>query len=259
MFMIVGKALWLIARPGNFLVLLLAIALLALALGRRRFGGRLLVGAAAVLVSAGVLPLGTWLIQPLEERFPAVLPERVDGIVVLGGSIDATITEARGQVTLNDSAERLTTMVALAQRYPDARVIFSGGAAAVDLPPVREADRVSAWLEGLGLAADRFLFERDSATTYENALFSARLAQPKAGETWLLVTSASHMPRAIGVFRALDWEVVPYPVDFRTPLDFYSVFVNLTLVDLAVKEYVGLVAYRVSGRSAELFPGPAQP
>ncbi|HRW61159.1 MAG TPA: YdcF family protein, partial [Defluviicoccus sp.] len=114
-------------------------------------------------------------------------------------------------------------------------------------------------LEGLGLAADRFLFERDSATTYENALFSARLAQPKAGETWLLVTSAFHMPRAIGVFRALDWEVVPYPVDFRTPLDFYSVFVNLTLVDLAVKEYVGLVAYRVSGRSAELFPGPAQP
>ena len=259
MFMIVGKALWLIARPGNFLVLLLAIALLALALGRRRFGGQLLVGAAAVLVSAGILPLGTWLMQPLEERFPAVLPARVDGIVVLGGSIDATITEARGQVALNDSAERLTTMVALAQRYPDARVIFSGGAAAVDLPPVREADRVRVWLEGMGVAADRVLFERDSATTYENALFSARLAQPKAGETWLLVTTAFHMPRAVAVFHAVGWSVTPYPVDFRTPLDFYSVFVNLTLVDLAVKEYVGLAAYHLSGRSAELFPGPAQP
>lgn len=257
--MIVGKLIWLVARPGNFLFLLLAIALLALALGRRRFGGRLLAGTAAVLVGAAVLPVGTWLIQPLEERFPAVLPARVDGIVVLGGSIEPTITEARGQITLNNSADRLTMMVALAQRYPDARVVFSGGAAAVNLPPVREADLVRAWLEGLGLAADRFLFERDSATTYENALFSARLAQPKAGETWLLVTSAFHMPRAVGVFRAVDWTVVPYPVDFRTPLDFYSVFANLTLVDLAVKEYIGMAAYRLSGRSAEWFPRPAEP
>lgn len=259
MFMMVGKLLWLLARPGNFLLLLLAIALVALALGRRRFGGRLLAGTAAVLVIAGVFPVGTWLMQPLEERFPAVLPARVDGIVVLGGTIESTTTEARGQFALNDSAERLTTMVALAQRYPDARVIFSGGSAAVIRPPVREADLVRSWLEDLGLAADRFLFERDSATTYENALFSARLAQPKAGETWLLVTSACHMPRAVGVFRAVDWPVVPYPVDFRTPLDFYSVFANLTLVDLAVKEYVGVIAYRLSGRSAEWFPGPAQP
>ncbi|MFZ1415995.1 MAG: YdcF family protein [Defluviicoccus sp.] len=257
--MIVGKALWLVARPGNMLLLLLAIALVALAFDRRRFGGRLLAGTAAVLVSAAVLPVGTWLIQPLEGRFPAVLPARVDGIVVLGGSIEPTITEARGQITLNDSAERLTTMVALAQRYPDARVIFSGGAAAVNLPPVREADLVRTWLEGLGLAVDRVVFERDSATTYENALFSARLAEPKAGETWLLVTSAWHMPRAVGVFRAVDWPVVPYPVDFRTPLNFYSVFANLILVDWAVKEYVGLVAYRLSGRSAEWFPAPAQP
>jgi uncharacterized SAM-binding protein YcdF (DUF218 family) len=252
--MIVGKLFWLVARPGNFLLLLLAIALIALALGRRRFGGRLLAGTAAVLVSAAVLPVGTWLIQPLEGRFPAVLPARVDGMVVLGGSIDATTSEARGQITLNDSAERLTTMVALAHRYPHARVIFSGGAAAVNLPPVREADRVRTWLEGLGLAADRILFERDSATTYENALLTARLAQPKPEEAWLLVTSAYHMPRAVGVFRAVGWEVVPYPVDFRTPLDFYSVFANLSLVDLAVKEYIGMVAYRLSGRSAEWFP-----
>lgn len=257
--MIVGKLIWLVARPGNFLFLLLAIALVALALGRRRFGGRLLAGTAAVLVSAAFLPVGTWLIQPLEERFPAVLPARVDGIVVLGGSIEPTITKARGQITLNDSADRLTTMVALAQRYPDARVIFSGGAAAVNLPPVREADLVRTWLDGLGVGADRVLLERDSATTYENALFSARLAQPKAGETWLLVTSAFHMPRSVGVFRAVDWAVVPYPVDFRTPLEFYSVFANLTLLDLAMKEYVGLLAYRLSGRSAEWFPRRAEP
>lgn len=257
--MIVGKLLWLVARPSNFLLLLLAIALVALAFGRRRFGGRLLAGTAAVLLIAGVLPVvGTWLMQPLEERFPAVLPARVDGIVVLGGSIEPTITAARGQITLNDAAERLTTMVALAQRYPDARVILSGDAGAVH-PPVREADLVRIWLEDLGLAVDRVMFERDSATTYENALFSARLAQPKAGETWLLVTSACHMPRAVGVFRALDWPVVPYPVDFRTPLDSYSVLANLTLVELAVKEYVGVLAYRLSGRSAEWFPAPAQP
>lgn len=258
MFITIGKLFWLIARPGNLLVLLLLLALVALAAGFRRFGGRLLVGTAIVLVAVSALPVGAWLLRPIEERFPVALPPHVDGIVVLGGSIVPSISEARGQVTINDAAERLTTMVALAQRYRDAKVIFTGGAGGLPLPPVREADVVQTWLDELGMAPGRVILERDSATTYENALFTLRLAQPKAGETWLLVSSAYHLPRAVGVFRAVGWEVVPYPVDFRTPLEYYSVFANMNLLDIAMKEYVGLIAYRLSGRTDEWFPGPLQ-
>ena len=70
-------------------------------------------------------------------------------------------------------------------------------------------------LERLGLAAGRVIYEERSRNTSENAEFSLAIARPQPGETWLLITSAFHMSRAVGSFRRAGWNVVPYPVDFR--------------------------------------------
>jgi uncharacterized SAM-binding protein YcdF (DUF218 family) len=93
-------------------------------------------------------------------------------------------------------------------------------------------------------------------------VFSRLIANPQPGERWLLLTSAFHMPRAVAVFRAVGFPVEPYPVDWRTtgPADLFrpypSVSEGLRRTDVAVREWVGLLLYRLTGKTAELFPAP---
>ncbi len=123
---------------------------------------------------------------------------------------------ARGAVALNDAAERITATAELARRYPDARIIFSGGTSSLVFDAPAEAPVAVKELEALGVAHDRITAEEQSRNTIENAVFSRLLADPKPGERWLLVTSAYHMPRAIAAFRAAGFPIEPYPVDWRT-------------------------------------------
>jgi uncharacterized SAM-binding protein YcdF (DUF218 family) len=151
----------------------------------------------------------------------------------------------------------MTEFVALARRYPDAKLVFSAGSASVfpDQPP--ETDGAKLLFGELGIDPSRVIFEDRSRNTYENAVFSKALATPKPGEIWLLVTSASHMPRSVGVFRAAGWTVVPWPVAYKTggpyTVRFGGHFLHL---DLALHEWIGLAAYRVLGRTNALFPAP---
>src|SRR4029077_15074082 len=117
---------------------------------------------------------------------------------------------------LNESAERVTVVAELSRRYPGAKVLFSGGSAALIFHEGIEADFALRLFESFGVARERILLEARSRNTIENAIFSKEIAQPKAGERWLLVTSAFHMPRAIGVFRKAGFAVEAYPVDWRT-------------------------------------------
>ena len=263
---VLAKLFLLFALPGNVLVVLLAASagLLFWRGERGRRIGRALAALLALLalaVAATAFP--DRLLAPLEDRFPppAVLPERIDGIVVLGGSVDELVSEARGQVALTQAAARLSETVTLARRYPDARILFSGGSGRLFPGKLSEAVLAERFVTALGIAAARLTLEDRSRNTYENALFSQRLAHPKPGERWLLVTSAAHMPRAVGVFRAAGWSVIAYPVDYRTMgdgnsshrLDFAA---SLEVLDAAAKEWMGLVVYRLLGRTRELFPAP---
>ena len=78
----------------------------------------------------------------------------------------------------------------------------------------------------------------------------------------MLVTSAFHMPRAVGCFRAVGWDVVPYPADFRTDAQAHwwppqvAFARGLQTLDFFVHEWVGMLAYWWTGRAAALFPGP---
>jgi uncharacterized SAM-binding protein YcdF (DUF218 family) len=259
---VIGKVAWIVAQPSNFLALVFALGLVLRAVGRRRSGRVLIAGSLALFLLCAVLPVGAWLIAPLENRFPMPrLPERVDGIVVLGGAIQPSLSADRGALALNGNVERLTAFAELARRYPGAKLVFTGGSGSLAEPEMREGDWVGAFLDAVGLPRARVAIERDSRSTGENARFTKALVKPQPGETWLLVTSARHMPRSVGAFRKEGWQVVPYPVDYVTPRSVgfglgFGLARGLAAVDAAAYEWFGLAYYRLSGRIDEWFPRP---
>jgi len=264
MFFYLSKIVWFFVQPSSAL-LVLALAGAAALYTRWWRLGRFAVAAALVLLAvAGLSPLGQALILPLEERFPP-LGENApppDGIIVLGGAFDTLVSPARGVATLNEAAERLTALVTLARRYPQAKIVFSGGAPQVFYAGAREADLARDMLAEAGLDPERLVLESRSRNTFQNALLTKGILRPKASERWLLVTSAYHMPRAIGCFRRVGFPVTAYPVDYRTrgaadllrPFD--KVSEGLRRVDLAAREWVGLIVYWLTGRTSAFFPAP---
>jgi uncharacterized SAM-binding protein YcdF (DUF218 family) len=264
MFFTISKVLGFFAVPSNATAVLCVLGLVLLATRLRQVGTRILTLGVVLLLVMGYSPLGNLLLLPLTERFPAWNAEgpAPDGIIVLGGAIDPDGTIARGSLEMGSAAARIVTMLQLARRYPDARIVFSGGSASLIQAPVPEAPIAGKLLDEFDLSRDRTVLESDSRTTAENATFTRKLISPKPGERWLLVTSAFHMPRSIGVFRKAGFEVEAYPVDWRTrgwrdgamPFDMLSA--GLARVDVAVHEWVGLIAYWAAGRSSELFPKP---
>lgn len=219
--------------------------------------------AAFALAVCAFTPLASALLRPLEDRFPRpVLTEPPTGIIVLGGVTDEALTHARDAVAFLDGAERLTEAVRLARLYPDARLVFSGGSGRFEAPPITEAAVASRFWTEMGVPADRVTLEDRSRNTWENAVFTKEVVRPKPGETWLLMTSAAHMPRSIGIFRRIDFPVTPYPVDFHTSGtkgDFVGTRnANGAFADLATAshEWIGLLAYRLTGKTDAFFPGP---
>jgi uncharacterized SAM-binding protein YcdF (DUF218 family) len=260
-----SKVLGFFVEPSNFLITLGLVGAVLLPTRFARAGRRLLVAATVLLAICGLMPAGTLLLLPLEDRFPAWNPAHgaPDGVVVLGGAIEEVVSVARGEPALNESAERLTATVQLARRYPQARLIFSGGSNALFSAEGTEAAFARQLLEQFGVEPQRIELEGRSRNTVENATFSKAVAAPKPGERWLLVTSAFHMPRSIGVFRQAGFTVEAFPVDWRTRgsedvlRPFATMGDGLRRTDTAVREWVGLAVYWLSGKSSELFPRPA--
>lgn len=265
MFFYLSKVLNFFALPSNVLMMLCVLGLvLLIATPFRRTATWLLGIGLVLLLVAGLSPLSTWLMLPLTERFPAWKADGrpPDGIIILGGTINAEGTAARGSVEMDASGERILTMLKLARQYPSARIVFTGGSGNLVQPGLADAPIAGQILEEFGIVKDRIVLESESRTTAENAMFSKRLVSPKPGERWLLVTSAFHMPRSIGSFRKVGWEVEAYPVDWRTQgwieaTDTFSkISDGLARADTTVHEWTGLLVYWLAGRSSELFPGP---
>ena len=259
---VAGKLAWILLKPSNLLALILALGVVLRLLGRRAAGRVLIAGALAAFLAAAVLPLGAWLISPLENRFPPpALPARVDGIVVLGGAIESGLSADRAAISLNGNAERLVAFAALARRYPEAKLVFTGGSGDLLRPGRREGDWLGPFLDAAGIPRARVTVERDSRNTDDNARMSKALAKPRAGEAWVLVTSARHMPRAVGIFRKHAWPVVAYPADYLTTRAVgwslgFNVAGGLAALDAAAYEWFGLAYYRLSGRIDVWFPRP---
>lgn len=264
MIFVASKVLWVLAAPGNLVLIILLLGVARLAFGKGKRGLGLILFASLAMLATAALPIWQLLAAPLENRFPAVPapPDRVDGIILLGGAVEPLLSKERGQVALNDAAERITETVELARRHPEARVLVSGGDASIIPSGLSEADATRDLLIGLGVAPERLVIENASRNTWENAVLSYRAAQPRPGETWLLVTTAMHMPRAVGCFRRAGWSVLPYPVDYRTrpsgAVELGFGFPGgLDMLNLVTKEWDGLIAYYLLGRLDALFPAPA--
>ena len=255
------------ALPTNFLIGLGLVGALLLATRFASAGRKILVASIVLVAVCAFSPLGNLILYPLESRFPPWDAARgaPDGIVVLGGSIDPDLSIAYHTPVIRSAADRIVAAAALGRRYPNARIIFSGGSADLFANDAREADYAGQIFESLGIGKDRLIMERRSRNTYENAVFSKEVASPKQGERWLLVTSAYHMPRAVGLFRKAGFPVEPYPVDWRVGRDAADILSlsniavdGLGRTDVGVREWIGLLAYRLTGRTGELFPGPTK-
>ena len=260
---VLSKIILIVTDLGVILLALLCVGA-TLLWTRWRSLGRWVTGLAALsALIIGTLPIGSWMIERLENRFQPVkeLPELITGIITLSGSFNQYVTAARGQPSLGSNAERLTEFIALARRYPTVRLVFSGGSGLLTRQDIKEADAARLFFAQMSLDLTRVVFENQSRNTYENAVLTHAIVQPKEGEIWVLITSAMHMPRAVGTFRKAGWSVIPYPVDYNTEgigkfwLGF-NLRNGLNSIGAGTREWVSLVAYRVLGRMDSLFPAP---
>lgn len=262
MFFVASKLFWFVAEPGNFLVLLLASGIALHAGNRhRRLGLGIAGAAAAAFLLILALPVGSWLVKPLEDRFPhSAWPDHVDGILVLGGGASPGILAQRGMPLSLTSAARVLAAADAARHYPGAKLVFSGGSGQLIKGTGTEADVARVIFRQAGIDPSSVIFESRSANTWENIVLSRQLVSPKSRESWLLVTSAFHMPRAMGVAQKLGWKMMPWPSDYLTGKDYAgpefpsSFSANLNQFELAVHEWMGLAAYRLTSKTVTLIP-----
>jgi uncharacterized SAM-binding protein YcdF (DUF218 family) len=266
MFFVLSKVLAFLTLPSNILISLVIIGTILLFTRFARAGRRMVLFGVVWIVLVGLSPLGLLLMGVLENRFPAWDASRgaPTGFIVLGGALDPELTQARHSPVMDGAAERITIVAELARRYPDAKFIYSSGSASV-FGGLAEADYVLPLFESFGIPRARIVIERRSRNTEENARFSKVLAAPRPGDRWVVITSAIHMPRAIGAFRAAGFPVEAFPVDWHTrpgagdAFTFFTFFTSgLIATDAAAHEFAGLVMYRLTGRSSGLLPGPRQ-
>ena len=269
MFFYLAKVLWFLAQPSTLIALLIAYGAILIWTAWARWGRRFVTIGAVLLLVCGLSPLGNALILPLEDRFPRAnleAPPAPAGVILLGGAEIPLIAKSRSATSVNEAAERLIETATLASRFADAKIAISGGDAGILYKSGPEAASTAALLAEMGVDKSRFITEEESRDTYENAaklkakLETLGLIGPN--KKWVLVTSAHHMPRAIGAFRQAGFAVEAWPVDYRTrgsddlwrPFD--KVSEGLRRVDVAAREWVGLLVYWLAGRSEALFPAP---
>ena len=250
-----SKLLWLLIKPESLLLIAFGAGFLFLVLDRIAVAKRIISGVLVVMLLIGFFPVGEWLLYPLESRYQHnVEPEKVDGIIALSGSLDPLGTMIWDQVVVGDAAERNFALVRLANKYPNAKIVYTGGASSMIYQEYKAADVANRLYAELGLDTDRILFERDSRNTAESAVNVKRLVNPQPDEKWLLLTTGWHMPRSVGVFCKVGWQVIPYPVDFQTKPGYllqlgWGFAGHLRDLNTAVKEWVGLFAYTLLGKS----------
>ncbi len=263
LFFVAAKVFWFVAQPINLTAILLLLGVFFLLIGWKTTATAVMSAAALGLVLSAWSSLGALLLNPLEERFQRPhLPESVTGIVVLGGGLEGQINRVRGGYELNAGGDRFLEAAVLGRRFPDARVVVTGGVGTLILEGEGDADTAVRLFTALGFPRERLTLENQSRNTYENAVYTKAMVDPKPGETWLLVTSAFHMPRSMALFRKAGFDVLPWPVDYRTSgaegLGFFRDNPNDSIrnTGTAIREWIGLLAYWFSGRIDTPFPGP---
>ncbi len=258
----VSKIFWVLAQPLSLCLLLILAGLAAGLLKWNRLRLAAHLAAALLLFVTLFTTTGAVLLQTLEARIArAALPEGGPScIITLGGAFEPDVTTARGGFELNQAGDRFVETLRLAQQFPAARILISGGDGS--LGGAYEGDAVigTRFFAAFGVPASRLIRDPDSRDTYENAGNTKTLLAQSGLGNCLLVTSAFHMPRSVGLFRKLGIDVLPWPTDYRTTgtaslgLDLTQPSVNTQLLTTAVREWIGLAFYYMAGRTSAFLP-----
>lgn len=251
---VLSKALHLFTEPMAYVAAILVAGIVshffAVRLARAAY-----VAAIATLCALGFEAVPNVLVTRLESSYVAA-PNDLSGyagMVILGGVFTSGEGSGIRDISVNHAAERAIVPVALLRNFPRLKIVFSGGdgdqSTRFQGP---EADRARVFFDAMGVPAGAVIYERESRTTAENAVFSARLAGIDVRAPWLLVTSAWHMPRSLAAFRNGGWSnITALPVDFRSSADLpvlsYSLDRSLSLWRIVLHEYAGIVWYRANG------------
>jgi uncharacterized SAM-binding protein YcdF (DUF218 family) len=256
LFFYLSKIIWALLAPANMVFILIALGLL-MGLKWGEAGRFFVITGFSVLFILGFLPMGQNLLYRLEKQGarPSPMPAHIDGILVLGGAIETRASEISGHPEFNDGAERILSAMELARHHPDAKIVFSGGSGLLIHNERRESQDIALFLKNMGFDTRNVIYEDQSRNTFENIRNTMNLVQPGPRETWLLVTSAYHMPRSMAVARKLGWGgILPYSVDYRSPGRYvlwptkFDVLDNLDAADLSLREMAGYLAYRQTGK-----------
>ena len=260
---IISKIVWVFLSPGNVLVLLLLIAgfmSISHKLTWQNWGRHFGFFVSFLLFLIAIFPVGDWMLLPLENHFRAEAPLHVDGIILLGGDESTYLTELREQPVVYNSASRYIHFVDLSHKYPEAKLVFSGGSGLLTpLTKTKDSDVARDVLKIMGVSTQTMIFENQSRNTYENAIKTAEIIHPEPSQNWLLVTSAWHMPRSVGCFRKAGWNVYPQPTNYMTSGKFsltlhFNFIDNLSKLNIAIHEYFGLLAYWLMNKTDKLWP-----
>lgn len=261
---VLSKLFWMAVQPLSLVFLLGLSSLLLMLLRWRRTALGALAAAMLVLFLTLYTTTGSYLLQGLEARFPrpASDPANVACMIVLGGAFETEVTTARGGIEFNQAADRFVEALRLALLYPNARILVSGGDGSLSGAYEGDAAASVRFFQAFGLSPDRLVMETTSRNTDENAQNSRQILADNGLSNCLLITSAFHMPRSVGLFRKAGLAVTPWPTDFRTTgkaalgFDFTQPTLNAQQMATATREWVGLVAYRFLGRIDTVFPAP---
>lgn len=261
MFFTLSKIFWVLIQPLNALCLL-AISGLGLRFAWKSAGQRVMNAALILILILGIFPIGPALMVWLETRYraPETLPARIDGMIVLGGAFESYLTKASGHIAANGQISRVLCFVELARAHPESRLVFSGGSGDIMNPDAMETEDAKAFFNLTAINTRKIIYEDKSRNTYENARFTREIVKPRKDEHWVLITSAYHMPRSMGVFAAADWPVIPYPCDRKTDGS-YGLFSrlpgitgNFGMLNISLKEILGSIVYYLTGKSAFILP-----
>ncbi len=263
LFFIVSKLAWSVFSPSALFVWLTLLALVLLYRGYLHAAKTLLLNMTLIGFTVMVYPVGDILLEKLEQRFsvPATLPEQIDGIIVLGGGEQLKTSLSWQAPQTGEAGDRYLAAATLARHYPQTPVWVSGGSNLLQMT-VHEAvaDIHRNLLMMAGVSASQIHIEQNSRNTYEN-IQNLRQVLPDSDGQFLLVTSAYHMPRSIGIARQLELNVIAYPVDYRSQRGAlrqwdFALFEHLQTLEPAIREWLGLIVYYLTGKTSQFLPGP---
>lgn len=258
-----SKIFWLAAQPLSLAFIAVLLGCIAGFAGWRRLGCGFTLLAGIVLFVTLYTSSGAVALQALENRFarPQSVPENLSCMIVLGGAFETEVTTRRGGIELNQAADRFVEALRLLRDHPQSRVLVSGGDGSLSGDYEGDAAVSRRFFSTFGIAPERLVGETASRTTYENVVNIKDLLVREKLQNCLLITSAFHMPRAVGLFRKSGIDVTPWPTDYRTAgnvglmLDFSQPTANAQLTSTALREWIGLLGYFLSGRTSALYPG----